>query len=181
MLTVPHRRTSRVLSAALLVLAMVASVWFGLRTYGTFRLLQSAQLLGRPQVSSVRGWMTHSYVSDTYHVPIEQLMNGLNLPVDTAKDSSLKSLSVRQGMMPFSYVSRVQHVIAGLLRRHRRAIAKRSFGRARGFFGGAWPFALARHGWNVHHGISHRRRDLIWHRTSGRRPVLETAWEPGRL
>jgi membrane-associated protein len=114
MLTTPNRRTPRVL-AALLVLAIIASVFFALRTYGSLRLLQSAQLLGRPQISSVRGWMTLSYVSETYRVPMEELMNGLNLPADTAKDSSLKSLSERQGVTPFSYVSRAQQVIAGLL------------------------------------------------------------------
>jgi hypothetical protein len=78
-----NRQTARVIIAGLLVIAAASSGWLGLRTYGSLRFfLQSAQLLGRPEISSVRGWMTLSYMTETYRAPIAELLVGLR-PIAT--------------------------------------------------------------------------------------------------
>ncbi len=108
-------RAARVFRAALIALAAIAVVGLGLRTYGSLRLLQSAQRLGQPQVSSVRGWMTLDYVAKSYHVPLPGLLYGLRLPAETPTDTSLKTLADRRGAAPFRYVTEVQQVVAGML------------------------------------------------------------------
>jgi membrane protein DedA with SNARE-associated domain len=59
--------------------------------------------------------MTLGYMTETYRVPIAELVVGLGLSADTPVDSSLKNLADRQGIPRFNYVSRAQQVIAGLL------------------------------------------------------------------
>lgn len=57
-------------------LSALASILFGLRSYGSYLLLRSAYEAGRPQVSSLRAWMT----------PLDELLPSLGLPVDTRRD-----------------------------------------------------------------------------------------------
>jgi membrane protein DedA with SNARE-associated domain len=97
---------------ALLIVSLLASVWFGLRTYGSFLLLRSAYEVGMPQSGTIRAWMTLRYVAATYRVPETQLTARLALPAETSPDATLKSLAEREGLSPFSYVRHVQQAIA---------------------------------------------------------------------
>jgi membrane protein DedA with SNARE-associated domain len=92
--------------------ALVFSVWFGLRTYGSFLLLRSAYEVGMPQSGSLRAWMTLRYVAAAYRVPEAVLIARLTLPVETPPDATLKSLAEHEGVSPFAYARRVQQAIA---------------------------------------------------------------------
>jgi membrane protein DedA with SNARE-associated domain len=96
----------------LFLAALLATGWFGTRSYGSFLLLRSAHDLGMPEISSVRGWMTLGYVATTYRVPETRLITRLGLPADTPLDSSLKSLAEQLGLSPFAYIQEVQRTIA---------------------------------------------------------------------
>jgi membrane protein DedA with SNARE-associated domain len=100
---------------AMLVIATLATIWFGRSTYRSLLLLQSAQATGSPQVSTVRGWMTLDYVSQTFNVPSAALVSGLELPADTSGGESLRAIAERQSVQTFEYVLRVQKVLAPLL------------------------------------------------------------------
>jgi membrane protein DedA with SNARE-associated domain len=106
----PDWRRSATLT--LVVASLVASVWFGLRTYRSLLLLRSAYEVGMPQSGSIRAWMTLHYVAATYRVAEDQLIAGLALPAETPPDTTLKSLAEREGASPFAYVQRVQQGIA---------------------------------------------------------------------
>jgi membrane-associated protein len=97
---------------AFLLVSIVASVWFGLRTYGSFLLLRSAYDVGMPQSSSIRAWMTLRYLAANYRVPEPLLTERLGLPADTPPDTTLESFADREGISRFSYVRRVQQTIA---------------------------------------------------------------------
>ena len=99
-------------TVALLMASIVASVWFGLRTYGSFLLLRSAYDIGMPQSGSIRAWMTLHYLAATYRVPEPLLIARLGIPADTPPETTLKSLADREGVSPFSYAQRVQQTIA---------------------------------------------------------------------
>ena len=60
---------ARRIAAIVFLIAAVPTVFFGVRTYGSFRLLRSAYEAGAPMTSSIRGWMTLKYVAATYHAP----------------------------------------------------------------------------------------------------------------
>jgi membrane protein DedA with SNARE-associated domain len=96
----------------LTAVSLGASLWFGLRTYGSFLLLRSAYEVGMPQSGSIRAWMTLRYVGTTYRVPDAVLIGRLALPAETAPDATLKSLAEREGISPFTYVRRVQKAIS---------------------------------------------------------------------
>jgi membrane protein DedA with SNARE-associated domain len=99
---------------ALLAVSLLASVWFGLRTYGSFLLLRSAYEVGAPHSGAIRPWMTLRYVAATCRVPQDLLVGRLALPTETSPDATLKSLAEREGLSPFSYVRRVQQAIADI-------------------------------------------------------------------
>lgn len=105
-------KRSRRVAAIIFALAILPSLWFGMRSYGSFLLLRSAYELGLPSVSNVRGWMTLRYVATTYHVPTDALIARLNLPPVTDPDSTLRTLAERAGMERFDYIQRVQRAIA---------------------------------------------------------------------
>jgi membrane-associated protein len=105
----PDRRWA---ALAVIVVALVASMWFGLRTYRSFLLLRSAYELGMPQGGSIRAWMTLRYVAATYGVPEPVLIARLALPADTAPDATLKALAEHDGLSRFAYVQRVQRIVA---------------------------------------------------------------------
>jgi membrane protein DedA with SNARE-associated domain len=102
----------RWVTLALVTTSLVSSLWFGPRTYGSFLLLLSAYEVGMPQSASIRAWMTLRYVATAYRVPEAILVARLNLPVETAPDSTLKSLAEHEGLSPFAYARRVQRAIA---------------------------------------------------------------------
>ena len=83
-------RTPRPNSLGVIVLSALASILFGLRSYSSFLLLRSAYEAGRPQVSSLRAWMTLDHVAATYRVPMNELIPRLGLPPDTSGNESLK-------------------------------------------------------------------------------------------
>ncbi len=110
------RKSNRVrrIATAVFLIATVPTVFFGLRTYGSFRLLRSAYEAGAPMTSSIRAWMTLKYVAATYRAPEAALSKELELPPQTNPDTSLKTLADRAAVAPSVYVQRVQRAIAML-------------------------------------------------------------------
>lgn len=105
-------RRARQFAAIVLVLAVLPTLWFGLRTYRSYLLFQSAYAQGAPKLSSLRGWMTLRYVAANYGVPADSLVARLNLALPVSLDASLKSLAEQHGLSPFEYVKRVQRAVA---------------------------------------------------------------------
>jgi membrane protein DedA with SNARE-associated domain len=104
----------RRLATIVFLIAVVPTMFFGLRSYGSFRLLRSAYEAGAPMTSSVRAWMTLKYVAVTYGAPEPVLIAQLELPPQTDSNTSLKTLADRAGVSPVVYTQRVQRVIAAL-------------------------------------------------------------------
>lgn len=96
---------------AVIVLSGLASILFGLRSYGSFLLLRSAYEAGRPQVSSLRAWMTLDHVAAAYRVPLNELTARLALMPDTSGNDSLKDIADKRGVGRFDYVRQVQRVL----------------------------------------------------------------------
>jgi membrane protein DedA with SNARE-associated domain len=110
-----HKRDwIRIASMTVAVLAALATLWFGMRSYRTFLLLRSAYELGMPQASTVRAWMTLRYIASTYRIPPDRLRDRLGLAATSSLDLSLRSLAERQGRTPFEYVQQVQRSIADI-------------------------------------------------------------------
>ena len=104
-------RSVRWVLLVLSVIATLAAVAFGLRSYGSFLILRSAVGVGAPQVSRIRPWMTLRYVAGTYQVPETALVAQLGLAADTELDTSLRSLAEREKQSVFQYVQRVQGAV----------------------------------------------------------------------
>lgn len=100
---------------ALLVVLMLPTLWFALRSYHSFQLLRSAYAAGAPETSSVRPWMTLSYVGQTYHVSVSALLQSLQLPPNLGPNVSLRRLAKQADLSPLAYVQRVQRAVAALL------------------------------------------------------------------
>ncbi len=103
-------RRSRILLAVILLSALTA-IFFGLRSYSSFLLLRSAYEAGRPQVSSLRAWMTLDHVAETYRVPLNELVPRLGLLPDTSGSESLKEIADQRGITRFEFVRQVQRVL----------------------------------------------------------------------
>lgn len=101
-------------AVVLFLLFTIPTLWFALRSYGSFLLLRSAYEAGAPQTSSIRPWMTLAYIARAYHVPASALMAGLGLPSDTDPNTSLRSAAKQAGLSPFRYVERVQRAVSAL-------------------------------------------------------------------
>jgi membrane protein DedA with SNARE-associated domain len=110
------RKSSRArrIAAIVFLIAVAPTLFFGLRTYGSFRLLRSAYEAGAPMTSSIRGWMTLKYLASTYRAPDAALAEQLGLPSETDPNTSLRTLAERSGVAPSVYTQRVQRVIANL-------------------------------------------------------------------
>ena len=110
------RKSNRLRRVAIVifVIAALPTALFGLRTYGSFRLLRSAYEAGAPMTSSIRPWMTLAYVAATYHAPDATLVEQLGLPSGTDRNTSLKTLAEQAGVAPSVYTQRVQRAIAVL-------------------------------------------------------------------
>jgi hypothetical protein len=93
----------RRLAAVFFLVAMAPTIFFALRSYGSFRLLHSAYEAGAPITSSIRGWMTLEYVAATYRVPEAELRKDLQLPTQVEPTTSLKMLADRTGISPVAY------------------------------------------------------------------------------
>jgi membrane protein DedA with SNARE-associated domain len=110
----PNSSRARRIATIVFLIAVLPTVFFALRSYGSFRLLRSAYEAGAPMTSSVRAWMTLKYVAATYHAPEPALLAKLELPPQTDPDTSLKTLADRAGVAPSAYTQRVQRAIAAL-------------------------------------------------------------------
>jgi len=104
------KRTRHLLSLVIALAALV-SVFFGLRSYGSFLLLRSAYEAGRSDVSSLRAWMTLDHVAAAYRVPANDLIARLELPPDSDRNQSLWSIADRRGISRFDFVRQVQRAI----------------------------------------------------------------------
>jgi membrane-associated protein len=107
-------RRARAIAVAIFLLALLPSLWFGGRTYGSLLLLRSAYEYGLPAVSNVRGWMTLGYVAKSFDVSPPALIEKLNLPAATNPDTTIRTLAERAGLERFDYVQRVQRAIVDL-------------------------------------------------------------------
>ncbi|MSO67986.1 MAG: DedA family protein [Pseudolabrys sp.] len=103
-------RGSRILMAVI-ALSALASVLFGLRSHGSYLLLRSAYEAGRPQLSSLRAWMTLDHVAAAYRVPLNELIPRLGLPADTSRDESLRAIADKRGTSRFDFVREVQRTL----------------------------------------------------------------------
>jgi membrane protein DedA with SNARE-associated domain len=99
------------LLVAVIVVSAAASIFFGLRSYGSFLLLRSAYEVGQPEVSSLRAWMTLDHVAATYRVAVDALLARLGLPADTDRKDTLKGIADRRGISRFEFVREVQRAI----------------------------------------------------------------------
>ena len=95
-----------------LIMALSLTFLFGIRSYRTLVLLQSAQQLAVVETSSIRAWMTLRYVAATYDVDEDELVTQLQLPTGIDRQVTLRSLAEKQGLSPFNYVRVVQAAIA---------------------------------------------------------------------
>jgi membrane protein DedA with SNARE-associated domain/AraC-like DNA-binding protein len=104
------KRGNKIL-VAVIALSALASILFGLRSYGSYLLLRSAYEAGRPQLSSLRPWMTLDHVAASYRVPLNELLPRLGLPPDTHRDESLKDIADRRGVSRFEFAREVQRAL----------------------------------------------------------------------
>jgi membrane protein DedA with SNARE-associated domain len=100
---------------AVAALAGLATLWFGMRSYRTLVLLNSAYELGAPQAGTIRAWMTLRYIASSYRIPQDRLLARLELPPTGTLDVSLRSIAERRGESPFAYVQQVQRSIADIV------------------------------------------------------------------
>ena len=107
--------TVRRIALAVAVLVALPTLWFGLRSYASFELLRSAYQAGAPRTSSIRGWMTLSYVARTYRIETTALIRGLGLAPETDPNTDLRSAAAQSKVSTFEYVERVQRVVAALV------------------------------------------------------------------
>ena len=99
----------------LFILVTIPTLWFALRTYGSFQLLRSAYEAGAPATSSIRAWMTLSYVAGAHQIDVSALINALGLAPDTDANATLRAIAEHAGLSPFQYVERVQRAVAALV------------------------------------------------------------------
>ncbi len=104
------KRGNKILMAVI-ALSALASILFGLRSYNSYLLLRSAYEAGRPQLSSLRPWMTLDHVATSYRVPLNELLPRLGLPPDTSRDESLKSIADKRGVSRFDFARDVQRAL----------------------------------------------------------------------
>lgn len=97
---------------AIVIVALIAGGFFGLRTYGTYRLLQSATQTGVASTSGIRPWMTIGYVAESYGVAFITLVGRLQLSQDTDPKSTLKELADRTPLPRIEFTQRVQRAVA---------------------------------------------------------------------
>ncbi|HVR59961.1 MAG TPA: DedA family protein [Pseudolabrys sp.] len=99
-------------ATAIVIVALIAGAFFGIRTYGTYRLLQSATQTGVPSTSGIRPWMTIGYVAGSYDVAFITLVSRLQLSPDTDPKSTLKDIADRTSLPRIEFTQRVQRAVA---------------------------------------------------------------------
>jgi membrane-associated protein len=123
-----HTRRARRIALWICLVAALPTFIFGMRTYGSYRVLRSAYEVGAPATGGIRGWMTLDYVAATYHAPKPVLLQRLGLPADTAGDTSLMTLAARADVLPPDYVIRVQSALADFAKSADKSAAPQSPG-----------------------------------------------------
>jgi len=101
-------------AVVLCVLLTIPTLWFGRHAYGSFVLLRSAYEAGAPDTSSIRPWMTLTYIADAYHVAAAPLVAELGLPATTDPSTNLRAAARVAGISPLAYVEKVQQAVAAL-------------------------------------------------------------------
>jgi membrane protein DedA with SNARE-associated domain len=114
---IPSRKALRIVLLVTLTAALALTALFGLRSFRTLLLLQSAQQTGLAETSALRGWMTLRYVADTYRIDDDALIEALRLPPDLDRRTTLRSLAEQRGVAPFDYVRSVQAAVAAVAAR----------------------------------------------------------------
>ncbi|MBI3964063.1 MAG: hypothetical protein HY329_00385 [Chloroflexi bacterium] len=102
------------LLAVLLVLATVATVASGLRTFQSWVFLRSAQEIGAIETASIRPWMTVAYVARAHGVSEEDLGARLELAADASRDVTLLTLARQRYRQPLEIVRLAQRAVADL-------------------------------------------------------------------
>ena len=100
--------------AGVLLVALAASVFYGLRTYRTFLLLESAQSLAAPETSTIRGWMTLDYLATTYRVDPAALRQALGIAAETGGTVTIREVAAGREVPVLDMVTDVQRVVAAL-------------------------------------------------------------------
>lgn len=116
-------RGARIITAILLVLGVLLTLWFGIHTVRSFRHVRERGFRPPPMatidVTTLRGWMTVPYVARAYGVPEEFLFRELQIPADGNRNASLLELNRRYRTGAEGQVLReLQEAIERFRRRH---------------------------------------------------------------
>jgi hypothetical protein len=107
--TSPNRR-ARIITAVVLALGVLLTLWFGARATRSFRHVRERGFRPPPMatadVSTLRGWMTVPYVAHTYGAPEEYLFHELEIPAEGNRNASLVELNRRYRTGPEGQVLR---------------------------------------------------------------------------
>ena len=95
-----------------MVLALIASAYYSIKTYRTFIVLQSARALDISEAGNIRAWMTVDYIATSYDTSVAELSRKLGLPPKTDPSETLRTLSEKAGTDPLAYVQQVQQTLA---------------------------------------------------------------------
>ena len=93
-------------------------MFYGLRAYRTFLLLQQAQSLGAPETSSIRGWMTLDYLATTYEIDRAKLDAALGVAETAGKETTIRTIAESRSQAVFETVAEVQKTVAALTDRN---------------------------------------------------------------
>ncbi|MFC1673775.1 DedA family protein [Pseudomonadota bacterium] len=97
-----------------MVLSLAASVYYSIKSYRTFQVLESARTLDIPEAGNIRAWMTVDYIATSYDAPVAELSRKLSLPPDTDPNKTLRTLSEEAGTDPLTYVQQMQQALADI-------------------------------------------------------------------
>lgn len=98
--------------ATLLIASLAATANFAKKTFRTYAVLETARVVQAPETAAIRGWMTLGYVASQYQLPLDNLLNRLGLPADTADSQTLHAIAESMNLSTPDYVLTVQRAIA---------------------------------------------------------------------
>jgi membrane protein DedA with SNARE-associated domain len=106
----------RPLLIVVLVMATLATLLFGVRTYRAWQLFASAQAVDAADTAGIRPWMTIAYIAATYHVPEASLAARLGSSPESSGRTTLRELASQRGQQPLEVARSAQQAIADLRR-----------------------------------------------------------------